>query len=309
MTLAHFEEVLDLVVSLPPLQAAVVDAGEECVLRGACEAHDHGLIEPVLIGNKSRIEELLETMRSASGDRYAFRIISASNSEEAAEKGVEMAIAGEAQIVIKGYLHSDVFLHSILTKLRTGHRLSHVFIAELKTYDKLLFITDSAVNISPDLRDKAAILQNAIDLAHLLGIAEPQVACISAVEVINPAIPSTIDAACLAKMADRGQIIGALVDGPLAFDNAISAESARVKGIRSSVSGHVDILLVPDLVSGNILAKDLEYLAGATLAGIVLGARVPIILTSRSDPPRARLVSAALAVLINDRLSKKPRSS
>ena len=305
MTLASLEAVLDLAASLPRLRAAVVDAGEECVLRAACEAHDHGFIEPILIGDKGRIGQLLETMPSDGGDRHVFRIIPASNSEEAAEKGVEMAIAGDAQIVIKGHIHSDVFLHSILAKLRIGRRLSHVFIAELKTYEKLLFITDAAVNISPDLRDKAAILQNAIDLAHLLDITEPQVACISAVEVINPAIPSTIDAACLAKMADRGQIIGARVDGPLAFDNAISAESARVKGIRSSVSGHADILLVPDLVSGNILAKDLEYPAGATLAGLVLGARVPIILTSRSDPPRARLVSAALAVVMNDRLSKR----
>ncbi|MHB1566001.1 MAG: bifunctional enoyl-CoA hydratase/phosphate acetyltransferase [Acidiferrobacter sp.] len=306
MTLASLEALLDLVAPLPRLPAVVVDAGEECVLRGACEARDHGLIEPILIGDKHRIEELLGKIDSTTSDHPTFRIIPASNPEVAAEKGVEMILSGEAQIVIKGHIHSDAFLHPILAKLRTDRRLSHVFIAEMKTYRKLLFITDAAINISPGLLDKAAILQNAIDLAHLLDIPEPQVACLSAVEVINPAIPSTMDAACLAKMADRGQITGAIVDGPLAFDNAISAESARIKGIRSSVAGNTDILLVPDLVSGNILAKDLEYLAGATLAGIVLGARVPVILTSRSDPPRARLVSAALAVLIHSRSLKGP---
>lgn len=306
MTLASLEALLDLVVPLPRLPAVVVDAGEECVLRGACEARDHGLIEPILIGDERRIEELLRKIDLTTGDRAGFRIIPAGSPEVAAEKGVAMALSGEARIVIKGHIHSDAFLHPVLGKLRTDRRLSHVFIAELKTYRKLLFITDAAINISPGLLDKAAILQNAIDLAHLLDIQQPQVACLSAVEMINPAIPSTVDAACLAKMADRGQITGAIVDGPLAFDNAISAESARIKGIRSSVAGNTDILLVPDLVSGNILAKDLEYLAGATLAGIVLGARVPVILTSRSDPPRARLVSAALAVLINSRGLKNP---
>lgn len=181
-------------------------------------------------------------------------------------------------------------------------RISHVFLADLKTYPKLLYITDAAININPDLSTKMHIVQNAVDFSRLLGVETPKVAALSAVEVVNPAIASTVDAACLAKMADRGQIKGAVVDGPLAFDNAISAESAEVKGIHSPVAGDVDILMVPDLVSGNILGKDLEYLAGAQMAGFVIGTKVPIILTSRSDPPRARLISCAVAALANYRM-------
>lgn len=303
MPFANFDALLATVAPLDDIPVAVVDAAEEHVLRGACEAKQQSIIEPILIGDEKRIRQLLAEMgMPASGASCPnFQIIDVPNSVSAAEKGVEMVLTGAVKALMKGHLHSDAFLHPILARLRTDRRLSHIFVADLKTYPKLLLISDAAINISPDLLTKAAILQNAIDLAHILDVAEPKAAILSAVEVINPAIPSTVDAACLSKMAERGQIQGALVDGPLAFDNAISRESAEIKGIHSAVAGDADILIVPDLVSGNILAKDLEYLAGATLAGIVMGAKVPIILTSRADPARARLVSAALAALVHYR--------
>ncbi|MHB0887305.1 bifunctional enoyl-CoA hydratase/phosphate acetyltransferase [Acidithiobacillus sp.] len=303
MPFANFDALLATVAPLDDIPVAVVDAAEEHVLRGACEAKRQSIIEPILIGDEKRIRQLLAEMEMpASGASCPnFQIIDVPNSVAAAEEGVEMVLAGAAKALMKGHLHSDAFLHPILARLRTDRRLSHIFVADLQTYPKLLLISDAAINISPDLLTKAAILQNAIDLAHILDVAEPKAAILSAVEVINPAIPSTVDAACLSKMAERGQIQGALVDGPLAFDNAISRESAEIKGIHSAVAGDADILIVPDLVSGNILAKDLEYLAGATLAGIVMGAKVPIILTSRADPARARLVSAALAALVHYR--------
>ncbi|WP_312260993.1 bifunctional enoyl-CoA hydratase/phosphate acetyltransferase [Candidatus Igneacidithiobacillus taiwanensis] len=298
MPYPHFDALLAAVSSLPPLPIAVVDATEEHVLRGACAAHASGIIEPILIGSESKIRSLLSTLCSEYSGCASIEIVAAETEADAAEKGVAIVASGRAKALMKGHLHTDTFLHPILARCRTERRLSHVFVADIASYPKLLLITDAAINISPDLPTKAAILQNAIDLANILEVEHPKAAVLSAVEVINPAIPSTIDAACLAKMADRGQILGAEVDGPLAFDNAISAEAARIKGIRSTVAGDADILLVPDLVSGNILAKDLEYLAGASLAGIVLGARVPIILNSRADPVRARLVSTALAVLM-----------
>lgn len=303
MPFANFDALLATVAPLDDIPVAVVDAAEEHVLRGACEAKQQSIIEPILIGDEKRIRQLLAEMgMPASGASCPnFQIIDVPNSVAAAEKGVEMVLTGAAKALMKGHLHSDAFLHPILARLRTDRRLSHIFVADLQTYPKLLLISDAAINISPDLLTKAAILQNAIDLAHILDVAAPKAAILSAVEVINPAIPSTVDAACLSKMAERGQIQGALVDGPLAFDNAISRESAEIKGIHSAVAGDADILIVPDLVSGNILAKDLEYLAGATLAGIVMGAKVPIILTSRADPARARLVSAALAALVHYR--------
>lgn len=301
MPYAHFDALLAAVAPLDDIPVAVVDAAEEHVLRGACEAKIQSIIEPILIGDEPRIRHLLRTLETDFGHCPALRIIHADSAEAAAERGVELVLSGEAKALMKGHLHSDAFLHPILAKLRTDRRLSHVFVADLKTYPKLLLITDAAINIAPDLLTKAAILQNAIDLAHLLDVAEPKAAILSAVEIINPAIVSTMDAACLSKMAERGQITGAQVDGPLAFDNAISKESARIKGIHSGVAGEADILVVPDLVSGNILAKDLEYLAGATLAGIVMGAKVPVILTSRADPARARLVSAGLAALVHYR--------
>ncbi|OYV49617.1 MAG: hypothetical protein B7X10_01785 [Burkholderiales bacterium 21-58-4] len=213
--------------------------------------------------------------------------------------GVRQVLEGKASALMKGWIHTDVLMHPVLRDLRAGRRVSHVFVVELATYHKLLFVTDAAINITPDLAAKASIVQNAVDLARLFGIEKPKVAALSAVEEVKPAIFSTIDAACLSKMAERGQIRHAVVDGPLAFDNAISREAALTKNIESEVSGDVDILLSPDLDSGNILAKDLEYLAGATMGGIVIGARVPIMLPSRSDPPAARLVSAAIASLVH----------
>ena len=299
MPYAHFDALLAAVAPLDDIPVAVVDAAEEHVLRGACAAKLQSIVDPILIGDENKIRSLLLKLGHDSGACPNFRIIHADNAEAAAEQGVELVLAGEAKALMKGHLHSDAFLHPILAKLRTDRRLSQVFVADIKTYPKLLLITDAAINIAPDLTTKAAILQNAIDLAQILDVAQPKAAILSAVEGVNPAIVSTGDAACLSKMAERGQITGALVDGPLAFDNAISKESAEIKGIQSAVAGDADILLVPDLVSGNILAKDLEYLAGATLAGIVMGARVPVILTSRADPARARLVSAGLAALVH----------
>ena len=296
---ASFEELLKAVRALPAVPIAVIDADERHVLEGVCEATTAGYIDPVLIGDETKIRKLLETLTDAK----QFRIVHAPATEAMAEKGVELFEKGEVKALMKGHIHTDEFLHPILLHhLQGKKRISHVFLADLKTYPKLMYITDAAINISPDLPTKMHIVQNAVDACRLLGVERPKVAALSAVEVVNPAIASTIDAACLAKMADRGQIEGAVVDGPLAFDNAISAESAEVKGINSPVSGDVDILMVPDLVSGNILSKDLEYLAGAQLAGFVVGTKVPIILTSRSDPPRARLISCAVAGLVSHRM-------
>ena len=293
-----FEDLLRSVQGLPAMPIAVIDADERHVLEGVYEATEAGYIDPVLIGDESRIRSKLKTMTGAK----PLRIVHAPTEEAMAEKGVELIEKGAVKALMKGHIHTDAFLHPILLHhLQGKKRISHVFLADLKTYPKLLYITDAAINISPDLPTKKHIVQNAIDFSRLLGVEEPKVAALSAVEVVNPAIVSTVDAACLAKMADRGQIRAGIVDGPLAFDNAISAESAEIKGIRSPVAGDVDILMVPDLVSGNILCKDLEYLAGAQLGGFVVGTKVPIVLTSRADPPRARLISCAVAALANYR--------
>lgn len=295
----NFDELLHIVHGLKAVPTAVIDADEKHVLEGACEAAAEGLIEPTLIGDKDIIARLLGDIQCKNN----FRVIHASDDDTMAEKGVELIETGEVKALMKGHIHTDQFLHPIfIHHLQGKKRISHVFLVDIKTYPKLLYITDAAINITPDLSTKMQIIQNAVDLCMLLGVEQPKVAALSAVEVINPAIPSTIDAACLAKMAQRGQITGALVDGPLAFDNAISAESAKVKGIISDVAGDVDILLVPDLVSGNILGKDLEYLAGAKMAGIVVGTKVPIILTSRSDPVSARILSCAVAALLCHRM-------
>jgi phosphotransacetylase len=227
-----------------------------------------------------------------------FRVVETRTEEETCATGVQLVLDDEVKGVVKGQVHTSTFMRPVLGRLRTERRVSHVFLIELPTYHKLLAVTDAAVNIGPDLTTKAAIANNAIGLARTLGVDVPKVAALSSIETVNPAIPSTLDAACLSKMAERGQIKGALVDGPLAFDGAISAESARIKGIDSSVAGDVDIVLVPDIDAGNILVKDLEYLANATLAGIVLGAAAPVVLTSRADPPRSRLLSCALAAYV-----------
>jgi phosphotransacetylase len=296
---ATFEDLLKSAQSLPAMPIAVIDADEQHVLEGVCEATEAGYVDPILIGDEMSIRKKLKTLTHAK----QFRIVHAPATDAMAEKGVELIEKGEVKALMKGHIHTDEFLHPILLHhLQGNKRISHVFLADLKSYPKLLYITDAAINISPDLFSKMQIVQNAVKISRLLGVEEPKVAALSAVEVVNPAIPSTIDAACLAKMADRGQIKGAIVDGPLALDNAISAESAKVKGINSPVSGDVDILMVPDLVSGNILGKDLEYLAGAQMAGFVVGTKVPIILTSRSDPPRARLISCAVAALVSHRM-------
>jgi phosphotransacetylase len=279
-----------------PVPMAVVDAGEEHVFAGAHQAAQAGLVAPLLIGPRKRIEPVAERLGLA---RNVYPVIETDSEQASAEAGVRLVLERRVAALMKGWIHTDVLMHPVLRDLRTSRRVSHVIVVELANYHKLLFVTDAAINISPDLTAKAAIVQNAVDLARLLDVERPRVAALSAIEIVKPAIASTIDAACLSKMAQRGQIRHALVDGPLAFDNAISKDAARTKLIDSDVAGDVDILLVPDLNAGNILAKDLEYLAGATMAGIVIGARVPIVLPSRSDPPSSRLVSAGIAVLVS----------
>jgi phosphotransacetylase len=256
------------------------------------------MIEPILVGP---IDKIRAAARAAGVDLGALRLVEAAHSHDAADRAVALVRAGEAAILMKGSLHTDELLGAVVRReigLRTARRLSHVFFMDVPTYHKPLMVTDAAINIAPTLTEKADICQNAIGLAHALGIARPKVAILSAVENINEKIASTMEAASLCKMADRGQIAGALLDGPLAMDNAISREAAAVKGIESQVAGDADILLVPDLVSGNILAKQLSFMANADAAGIVLGARVPVVLTSRADSVRARLTSCALAVLL-----------
>ncbi len=295
---SRLQELIKQAKSLPPVTVAVVDAGETHVLKGAFEAADAELITPVLVGRKKVIDTVCQKLGYSN---HHFTIIETNSEQDAAQKGIELVQAGEAQALAKGWIHTDALMRPVLKHLRTARRVSHVFIADLPKYHKLLFITDAAINIEPDLLTKAAIVQNAVDLARILGVDLPRVAALSAVEVVKPAISSTCDAACLSKMAQRRQITNAIVDGPLAFDNAISKQAAEIKQIVSEVSGEADILLAPDLPAGNILAKDLDYLANATLAGIVLGAQVPIILTSRSDGTVARLASAALCSLVHQR--------
>lgn len=279
------------------VRTAVAHPCDDVSLTGAVSAANAGIIKPVLVGPEAKIRALAASL---SLDLGKLQIIDQPHSHAAAEKAVELVRTGEVDALMKGSLHTDELMGEVVRKetgIRTARRISHVFIMDVPTYSKPLFITDAAVNIFPTLEDKVDILQNAIDLAQALGIARPKVAILSAVETINSKIPSTIDAAALCKMADRGQIAGALLDGPLAFDNAISKEAADTKHIVSDVAGNADILLVPDLESGNMLAKELSFLANADAAGIVLGARVPIILTSRADNVRTRMASCAVAAL------------
>ena len=293
---ARFKDLLALGNGLQVLRCGVVHPCDAESLQGAMDAAHHGLLVPVLIGPEARIRALAEANQI---NLDAAEFIDVPHSHAAAEAAAAQAANGAVQLLMKGSLHTDELLHAVLaqTGLRTGRRMSHVFRFDVPLYSKPLLITDAALNIQPTLKDKVDIVQNAIDFAHVMGLAQPKVAILSAVETVTPGIPSTIDAAALCKMADRGQIHGGLLDGPLAFDNAISPEAARIKNIASAVAGDADILMVPDLESGNMLAKQLEYLAGATGAGLVLGARVPIALTSRADGPRARVASAVLAVL------------
>ncbi|WP_267872417.1 phosphate acetyltransferase [Burkholderia cenocepacia] len=284
--------------ALRPVTVAVAHPCDEVSLQAAAAAARAGIIVPVLVGPVARIMMLAATL---GVDLSGYRLADAPHSHASAARAVELVRAGDAQALMKGSLHTDELLAEVVradTGLRTGRRLSHVFIMDVPTYPKPLFITDAAVNIRPTLEQKADIAQNAIDLAHALGIARPKVAILSAVETVSSKLPSTLDAAALCKMAERGQITGALLDGPLALDNAISPEAARLKHLDSAVAGDADILLVPDLEAGNMLAKELTFLANADAAGIVLGARVPVILTSRADSERTRLASCAVAALV-----------
>lgn len=296
---------IDQAKSYAPIRVAVVDALQTVVIETLREAHALGIIEPRLIGDAASITALCKAQNWVVQDDW---IIQADTDSEAAEKAVELARTGQVDAVMKGNIHTDVLMHALLDKehgLRVpGRRVSHVFIVEVSSYPKLIGITDAAINIAPDLNAKAQILQNTIELFHLLGIDRPKVAVLSAVENVNTEIASTLDAACLTLMSQRDQLIGATVDGPLAFDNAISRKAADEKGIVSPVAGDADILLVPDLISGNILAKNLEYLAKAVAAGVALGFSVPVVLTSRADPAPARLASLAIAVLMHHRTPK-----
>jgi phosphate acetyltransferase len=293
-----YERLIAATESLQPLVAAVAHPCDKTSLKGALEAAGAALIVPILVGPKDRIRAVSEALAI---DLHGMDIVDVPHSEAAAEKAVELVRAGRAEVLMKGSLHSDELLAAVTkreTGLRTGRRISHVFVMDVPTHPNTLFITDAAVNIAPDLVAKRDIVQNAIDLYAGLGLGKPKVAILSAIETINPSIPSTIEAAALCKMADRGQIIGGELDGPLAFDNAISPEAVRIKGIKSPVAGHAQILVVPDLEAGNMLAKNLTFLSNADAAGIVLGARVPIVLTSRADNVRTRMASCAVAVLL-----------
>jgi len=291
--------------SHPPLCCAIVHPCDAESLRGALDAARHGLFTPIIVAPRDRI---LAVAAEAQLDLGNAIIENVAHSHAAAERAAALAAAGEVQALMKGSLHTDELMKAVLARpeLRTKRRLSHVFRFDVPAYKKPLFVTDAALNIAPNLDEKRHIAQNAIDLVRALGTQTPKVAVLAAVESVNATMPCTLDAAALAKMADRGQITGGIVDGPLAFDNAISLQAAQTKGIVSPVAGDPDILLVPDLVSGNILAKQLEYLAGAMGSGVVVGARVPIALTSRADGATARLASAALAVLLANSYRLQP---
>ena len=303
----RFQAFLNQAKGLEPVKTAVAHPCDRESLKGAVLAAEHGLIEPILVGPAAKLHAIAD---EAGLSINHYRIIDTAYSQESARLAVELVRKGEAEALMKGSLHTDELMGAVVnreTGLRTARRLSHVFRMEVETYAKPLLITDAAINIHPTLEAKVDIIQNAIELAHVLGVAEPRVAILSAVETVNPKIQSTLDAAALCKMADRRQITGGVLDGPLAFDNAISADAARTKGIKSPVSGLADILMVPDLESGNMLAKQLEYLASAVPAGIVLGAKVPIILTSRADNAETRMASCVIAVMMADAARKKQK--
>jgi phosphate acetyltransferase len=294
-----FHKFIQRCKTLPAITTGVVWPMTDVALRGAVEAAVEGLIEPTLIGPEAGMKALAAKIGL---DISPYAILDADCESKAATTAVAMCRAGGIQALMKGSLHTDELLKPAMardTGLRTARRISHVFIMDTPAYARTLLITDAAINITPELEDKVDIVQNAIDLAHALGIPEPKVALLSAVETVNPKIKSTLDAAALCKMADRGQITGGILDGPLAFDTAVSQKAAAIKKLVSPVTGQADILVVPDLESGNMLAKQLEYLGGAQLAGIVLGARVPTILTSRADSAETRLTSCAVAVLLH----------
>lgn len=293
-----FAELIQSCGECDPIPCAVVHPCDKDSLMGAIEAAGRGFITPLLVGPEDKIREAAE---EAKIDLGTYRIVPTEHSHGSAAKAVELVKTGEVEALMKGSLHTDEIMGAIVPSsagMRTSRRISHAFVMDVPTYPKMFMITDAAINIFPALEDKRDIIQNAIDLAHTLGREEPKVAILSAVETINAKIPSTLDAAALCKMADRGQITGGILDGPLAYDNAISAHAAKIKGIASPVSGEVDILLAPDLEAGNMLFKQLTYLAGGEGAGIILGARIPVVLTSRADSVRTRLVSVAVMSMV-----------
>ena len=293
-----YERLLARCEGLAPVPTAVAHPCEASALAAAVEAGERGLIEPLLVGP---VDKIAETAIAAQLDLSNVRIVDVPHSHASAATAVALVREGKAEILMKGSLHTDELMSAIVSReggLRTGRRISHVFIMDVPTYHKVLIVTDAAINIAPTLEDKVDICQNAIDLAVSLGLEKPKVAILAAVETVNSKMPATIDAACLCKMAERGQITGGVLDGPLAFDNAISSQAAETKGIKSQVAGDPDVLLVPDLEAGNILAKQLTFLANADSAGMVLGAKVPVILTSRADSVRSRIASCAVAKLV-----------
>ena len=296
----HFDRLLDLAEPLDPIPTAVVAPEEEQALAGALLAAEHTLIRPILIGDRRKIAAVAHNLDC---DITGIELLDVPDHDQAAALAVKLVHEGRAKAVMKGHLHTNVLLRHIVKKdggLRTTRRLSHVFVMDTPGLEHLLMVTDAAINIAPTLDEKVDITQNAIDLALSLGIEEPKVGVLSAVETVNPKIPSTLDAAVLSKMADRGQIKGGLVDGPLAMDNAVDIEAARTKGIKSLVAGHADILVVPNMEAGNMLAKELTFVAHAEAAGLVMGALCPVILTSRADDDKARLASCAVAALYHD---------
>ncbi len=292
-----FDRLIERCRELGPVPVAVAAPTTEVALLGAAAAAENRLVDPILVGPERAMAVAAER---AGVDIARFQRVDATDDVDAAAKAVALCRSGRARALMKGSLHTDLLMHAVLEResgLRTAYRASHVFVLDAPAYPRPLFITDAAINIYPTLEEKVDIVHNAIALAHALGIDVPNVAILSATETVNPKIISTLDAAALCKMADRKQIVGAALDGPLAFDTAVSLEAATIKGLSSRVAGVADILVVPDLESGNMLAKQLEYLGGAELAGVVVGARVPIILTSRADAARARLASCAVAGL------------
>jgi phosphate acetyltransferase len=297
---AKYERLIARAKLVPAATTIVVHPCDETSLRGAVEAAEAGIIIPILVGPKDKITAVAHRFKL---DISRFEIVDAPHSDAAAAQAVQLILQGKGELLMKGSLHTDELMRAVTAKtggLRTARRISHVFIMDVPTHSETLFITDAAINIFPDLDAKRDIVQNAIDLFTQVGLGTPRVALLSAVETVTPKIPSTIDAAALCKMADRGQIAGGVLDGPLAFDNAIDPEAAKIKGIKSEVAGHAEILVVPDLEAGNMLAKNLSFLSKADAAGIVLGARVPVILTSRADSVRTRMASCAVAVLYAD---------
>jgi phosphate acetyltransferase len=298
MSHEKYQRLIDAAKAVEPVPTAVAHPCDQSSLSGAVDAAKLGLIRPILVGPKAKIDALAKSLKL---DIAGYELVDAPHSHAAAAKAVELVRGGKAEALMKGALHTDELMAEVVkrdTGLRTARRISHCFVMDVPSYPTALIISDAAVNIAPTLKDKVDIVQNAIDLAHALRFPEVRVAILSAMETVNPDVPSTVEAAALCKMADRGQITGAILDGPLALDNAINLEAADIKKIVSPVAGRANVLIVPDLEAGNMLAKSLSFLARADSAGVVLGAKVPVILTSRADSVMARLASCAVAALV-----------